>query len=51
MVWQDVDNMVYGWNMSADEELGLGMVAMKITEAKRKKLIHTLEGGKSNVKK
>ncbi len=53
IVWQDVDHMVYGWNMSADEELGLGMVAAKIAEAKRTKLIHIIngkKGGTSNVK-
>ena len=43
IVWQDIDNMVYGWNMSADDEMGLGMVAFKIAESKRKKLIHIVE--------
>ena len=40
IIWRDVDDMVYGWNISADEEMGLGVIAMRIAEAKRKKLIH-----------
>ena len=44
IVWQDVDRMVYGWDMCADEEFGLGQVARLIGEAKRKKLIETVNG-------
>ena len=48
IAWRDVDNMVYGWDMSADEELGLGLVARKIAEAKESKLksIINAKGGK-----
>ena len=44
IVWRDIDDMVYGWNMSADDEAGLGMVAGKIAEVKHKKLVHIING-------
>ncbi len=48
IVWRDVDNMVYGWNMSADEESGLLVVAAAIAAAKHKKLVHTVNGKGGN---
>lgn len=42
VVWVDVDGMVYGWTMSADEELNLVKVASLIAITKQKKLIHIL---------
>ena len=50
VTWVDIDSMVYGWNMNADEEMGLGLVAAKIAEAKKKKLIDIIEGGKNHDK-
>lgn len=48
VTWVDIDKMVYGWNMSADEEIGLIQVAALIQEAKHKKLLDIVKGGKSN---
>lgn len=50
VMWRDVDDMVYGWHMSADEEFDLVKVAQLISIAKAKKLIHILEpkGGEFN---
>jgi hypothetical protein len=44
VIWTDVDEMVYGWNMSADEELGLGAIAAMIGKVKRDKLIQIING-------
>jgi hypothetical protein len=44
ITWQDVDNMVYGWNMSADEESGLSMVSALISGIKHQKLVDTING-------
>lgn len=42
--WQDVDKEVYGWTMSADDEVNLIGVIEKIEEVKLTKLIKTVEG-------
>lgn len=41
--WRDVDNMVYGWNMPADEELALMVVSQMIRERKAEKLKEIIE--------
>lgn len=42
--WVDVDGMVYGWNMNADNELDLFKIAALISLAKQKKLENILAG-------
>lgn len=44
VAWRDVDDMVYGWTLSADEEYDLVKVAQLITITKNKKLIHIING-------
>lgn len=44
VAWRDVDDMVYGWTLSADEETELFKVAQLIAITKHKKLIHIIAG-------
>ena len=48
VIWQDIDAKVYGWDLSADNEVALLGVIGKIAEAKESKLRKTvgnLKGG------
>lgn len=43
--WRDVDDMVYGWTLSADQEQDLLKIAALIWDAKLRKLEGTVKGG------
>lgn len=42
VIWLDVDSQVYGWDLSADNEVGLMGVIKKIAEVKSDKLKKTV---------
>lgn len=52
VIWHDVDDMVYGWDMKADDELGLLGIAGLIAKEKHDKLYETINGkGEQNGKR
>lgn len=51
VTWRDIDSMVYGWTLSADNEIELIRIAQLISEAKHNKLVNTIEGGTTNGKR